>query len=64
MRQLKLLIFKNKQMKRKSRFLIAIASAIITFGTLFATVGKPKYFDKHHVQMECNKESGPNNSNK
>jgi hypothetical protein len=42
-------------MKRKPRFLIAIASAIITFGVLFATVGKPKYFDKCHQKMECNK---------
>jgi hypothetical protein len=40
-------------MNRKPRFLIAIASAIITFGVLFATVGKPKYFDKHHHKMEC-----------
>lgn len=42
-------------MNRKPRFLIAIASAIITFGVLFATVGKPKYFDKCHQKMECSK---------
>lgn len=51
-------------MNRKPRFLIAIASAIITFGALFATIGKPKYFDKHHQKMECSKTSEPNNSNK
>lgn len=39
-------------MKRKPRFLIVIASAIITFAVLFATVGKPKYFDKCHQKME------------
>ena len=42
-------------MKRKPGFLIAIASAIITFGILFATVGKPKYFDKMQQKMECSK---------
>lgn len=42
-------------MNRKQRFLIAIASAIITFGVLFATVGKPKYFDKNCHKMECSK---------
>ena len=42
-------------MKRKPRFLIAIASAIITFGVLFATVGKPKYLDKCNQKMECSK---------
>ena len=42
-------------MNRKPRFLIAIASAIITFGVLYATVGKPKYFCNQHYKMECNK---------
>jgi len=42
-------------MNRKPRFLIAIASAIISIGVLFATVGKPKYFDKCHHKMECSK---------
>ncbi len=42
-------------MNRKTGFLIAIASAIITFGVLFATVGKPKYFDLCHQKMECSK---------
>jgi hypothetical protein len=56
MQQTKLLIFKkSKKMKRKPKFLIAIASAIITIGVLFATVGKPKYFDKCHHKMECSK---------
>ena len=45
-------------MKRKPGFLIAIASAIITFGILFATVGKPKYFDKMQQRMECSKTVG------
>jgi hypothetical protein len=40
-------------MKRKPRFLIAVASAIITFGVLFATVGKPKYMNKFHHNKEC-----------
>jgi hypothetical protein len=51
-------------MKRKPRFLIAIASAIITIGVLFATVGKPKYFDRHHHKMDCSKTSEQNNINK
>ncbi|MBK8053600.1 MAG: hypothetical protein IPK35_10110 [Saprospiraceae bacterium] len=42
-------------MNRKSGFLIGIASAIITVGVLFATVGKPKYLDKCHQKMECRK---------
>lgn len=46
---------KSKKMKRKPGFLIAIASAIITFGILFATVGKPKYFEKMQQRMECSK---------
>jgi hypothetical protein len=46
---------KSKTMKRKPRFLIAIASAIITFGVLFATVGKPKYMNKLQHKMECNR---------
>ena len=33
-------------MKKKSKFLIVLLTAIITFGTLFATVGKPTYM-KH-----------------
>ena len=45
-------------MKRKPGFLIAIASAIITFGILFATVGKPKYFDKMQQRMEENETVG------
>ncbi len=41
-------------MKRSPRFLIVIASAILTFGILFATVGKPKYFDYHcSNKSEC-----------
>ncbi len=41
-------------MKRKPRFLIAIASAIITFGILFATLGKPKYMNKfQHNKESC-----------
>ncbi len=40
-------------MKRKPRFLIATASAILTFGILAATIGRPKYFEKHHHKMEC-----------
>jgi hypothetical protein len=51
-------------MNRKPRFLIAIASAIITFGTLFAIVGKPKYFERHHLKMECNGTNEQNNSHK
>ncbi|MEI2754961.1 MAG: hypothetical protein V9F46_00750 [Chitinophagaceae bacterium] len=42
-------------MNRKPRFLIAIASAIISIGVLFATVGKPKYFDKCHHKIESSK---------
>ena len=42
-------------MNRKSGFLIGIASALITIGVLFATVGKPKSFDRHHHKMECSK---------
>ena len=34
-------------MNRKTKFLIVLLSAIITFGTLFATIGKP-YYAKHH----------------
>lgn len=34
-------------MKRKPKFLIVLLSAILTFGTLLATVGKPP-FAKHH----------------
>jgi len=49
---------KSKKMKRKPGFLIAIASAIITFGVLFATVGKPKYFEKMQQRMECSKTVG------
>ena len=52
-------------MKRRPKFLIAIATAIITFSVLFATVGKPKYFDRyHHFKTECNKVNETNNSNK
>jgi len=41
--------------KRKPKFLIVLLSAIITFGTLFATVGKPPYA-KHHPQFgHCEK---------
>lgn len=42
-------------MNRKQRFVIAIASAIITIGVLFAAIGKPKYLDKHNHRMECSK---------
>jgi hypothetical protein len=38
-------------MNRKSKFLIGIVCAIITFGTLMATVGRPhymKHFDHCH----------------
>ena len=34
-------------MKRKPKFLIVLLTAIIAFGTLLATVGKPP-FAKHH----------------
>jgi len=46
-------------MNRKPRFLIVIASAIVTIGLLAATVGKPKYFEKKHgkcqVKTECSR---------
>jgi len=46
-------------MNRKPRFLIVIASAIVTIGILAATVGKPKHFDrKHgkcHEKTECSR---------
>jgi hypothetical protein len=42
-------------MKRKPRFLIGIASAIITFSILAATVGRPKYFERHNHEMKCHK---------
>ena len=45
----------NRKMKRKPRFLIGIASAIITFSILAATVGRPKYFDRHNHEMKCHK---------
>ena len=55
-------------MKRKPRFLIAIASAIVTIGILAATVGKPKHFDKrfdkHHPKMECSRTCEPSDSTK
>ena len=52
-------------MKRKPKFLIAIATAIITFSVLFATVGKPKYFNRfHHFKTECNTVNETNNSTK
>ena len=37
-------------MKRKPKFLIVLLSAIISFGILVATVGKPP-FAKHHPQF-------------
>lgn len=45
-------------MKRRPNFLIAIASAVITFGILFFTVGKPKYVEKMQQKMECSKTVG------
>jgi len=51
-------------MKRKPRFLVAIASAIITFSVLFATVGRPKHFDRHHFQTECSKVNETHDSSK
>ena len=50
-------------MKTKSRFLIGIASAMVTFGLLFAFVGKPKYFGKHSCKMECTKTTEPHSPN-
>ena len=47
-------------MKRGQKFLIGLASAILTFSVLFATVGKPRHFDKHHSKTECTKVSPPN----
>lgn len=58
---IKIINFKNEKMKRKSKFLIAMASAIITFSLLFATIGKPKYLDRHHYKTECNQICKPNN---
>ena len=42
-------------MKKKQRVLIGLVSAVITFGVLFATVGKPKYLEKHICKLECSK---------
>jgi len=39
-------------MNRKPKFLIVLASAAITFGTLAAVVGKPPYA-KHHKMEHC-----------
>ncbi len=40
-------------MKRKTGFFTGIASAIIVFSVLYATIGKPKYFDKHYFKTAC-----------
>ncbi len=38
-------------MKRKPGLLIGLASAILTFGVLMVTVGKPSYY-KHFQQCQ------------
>ena len=42
-------------MRRKPKFLILLLSAIITFGTLAATVGKPNYLKQHCSFGQCEK---------
>ena len=34
-------------MNRKPKFLIAFATAVLTFGTLTATVGPPRFLSEH-----------------
>ena len=44
-----------KKMKKNPKFLIGLVSAILTFSIFFATVGKPKYFNRHHhISSVCN----------
>lgn len=45
-------------MKGRPGFLIAVVSAIVTFGILFATVGKPRYLDHLQHKTECSKAVG------
>ena len=49
----KIINHKNKKMQRKTGFFTGIASAIIVFSVLYATIGKPKYFDKHYFKTAC-----------
>lgn len=42
-------------MKRKPKFLIVLLIAIITFGTLFASVGKPPYLKHYKAFGNCEK---------
>lgn len=47
-------------MKRKSRFLVVALSAVITFGTLVVTIGKPFYLKHfqhcHQTEMKQQQE--------
>lgn len=42
-------------MKRRPRFLVALVSAVATFGILFATMGKPHYGDHCRKMHQCDK---------
>ncbi len=45
-------------MRKKPKFLVVLASAIITFGTLMATIG-PRHFEhfKHCNPTECSQKA-------
>lgn len=42
-------------MKRKQRALLVLASAVATFGILFATMGKPNYGEHCRRMDHCDK---------
>lgn len=44
-----------KNMKRRSRFVIFLITAVLTIGTLAATVGKPPYARHHWHGGQCEK---------
>ncbi|MFZ1573143.1 MAG: hypothetical protein WAT89_10450 [Candidatus Kapaibacterium sp.] len=46
-------------MKNNQRFVIVIVSAIITFGTLFATIGKPPFVKHFSHFAHCDQTEVP-----
>lgn len=49
-------------MNRKSKFITTVVVALLTFGTLMATIGPKRFGNRncHHQTEQCNKSDGVN----